>query len=243
LKARSVAQKANDHARVAAIDSDINNLGGLSRYQQASQTGQLEARGGDTSKILIEWLDESGRSSDPETIRVLEVGCLSPDNAISKIPAVDMVRIDLNSTHPSIAEQDFMQLALPTSESEKFDIISLSLVLNFVSEPNHRGEMLLRTTKFMKLPPENKSAREKHLPALFLVLPLPCVANSRYLTRDHLRAIMEGIGYCLSKEKSSSKIFYSLWQYTGVSTPVNFKKRELVAGRSRNNFCVSINTG
>jgi 25S rRNA (adenine2142-N1)-methyltransferase len=253
LKARSLALKANDHDRVATIDCDIDKLGGLDRYQEASKIGQLKARGGDTSRILKAWLEESSISRTPnqkcgqETIRVLEIGCLSPHNAISRLSTVDIVRMDLKSTHPSILEQDFMQFSLPNSESDKFDIISLSLVLNFVPDHNQRGEMLLRTTKFLKIKvkeDECRGAEESPLPALFLVLPLRCVTNSRYLTRDHLRTIMESIGYRLRESKSSSKIFYSLWQYTGVvlTSRINFKKREIVAGRGRNNFCVSVNT-
>jgi 25S rRNA (adenine2142-N1)-methyltransferase len=247
LKARSLALKANDNARVAAIDGDIEHLGGLNKYQEASKTGQLEARGGDTSKTLKEWLEESGisrpssQSDTHQTIRVLEVGCLSPHNAISKVPGVHLHRIDLKSTHPLIVEQDFMQLALPKSESDKFDIVSLSLVLNFVPEHAKRGEMLMRTTKFMKLQAKEDESTAG-LPVLFLVLPRPCVTNSRYLTPNHLQAIMESIGYRLGKSRSSSKIFYSLWQYTGVvsASQISFKKRELVAGRARNNFCISM---
>ena len=174
-------------------------------------------------------------------MRVLEIGCLSPHNAISRVPAVDVVRIDLKSTHPLIAEQDFMQLSLPSSESDKFDIISLSLVLNFVPDHKQRGEMLLRTTKFLKL--NVKDDEGSCLPAVFLVLPLPCVSNSRYLTHDHLQTIMESIGYRLTKSKSSSKIFYSLWQYTGImSSQISFKKLEIAGGRERNNFCISLVT-
>jgi hypothetical protein len=52
---------------------------------------------------------------------------------------------------------------------------------------------------------------------------------------------MESIGYRLRKSKSSSKIFYSLWQYTGMSSQqIDFKKREIVSGRARNNFCISM---
>ena len=249
LKARSQALKANDHARLATIDGDIDSVGGLNRYQEASKTGQLETRGGDTSKILKGWLEESGVSSaasqicGQQAIRVLEVGCLSPHNAISKFPGVDLVRIDLKSTHPSIVQQDFMQLSIPMSEPDKFDIVSLSLVLNFVPDHKKRGDMLLRTAKFMKQPAkEDESTGGKGLPALFLALPLPCVTNSRYLTRDHLQTIMESIGYRHGKSKSSSKIFYSLWKYTGTpsTSQINFKKREVVAGRARNNFCISM---
>ena len=42
------------------IDADILALGGLSAYQEASRLGQSIERGGDSSKILVEWLQELG---------------------------------------------------------------------------------------------------------------------------------------------------------------------------------------
>lgn len=51
--------------------------------------------------------------------------------------------MDLNSRHPSIAEQDFLLLD-QEQNSEKWDVISLSLVLNFVPEALDRGKLYLR---------------------------------------------------------------------------------------------------
>jgi len=151
---------------------------------------------------------------------------------------VQIVRIDLHSTHPSIDEQDFMKRPLPVSEDDKFDLISLSLVVNFVSDAATRGQMLVRTTKFLR---NRGNDMADGLPGLFLTLPLPCVANSRYMTVEHLKAIMLSIGYILVHSKSTTKIFYSLWHLHINSVKRKaFKKMEIVTGRSRNNFCITL---
>lgn len=47
--------------------------------------------------------------------------------------------MDLRSRHPDILEQDF--LLMNESEHEaQWDIITLSLVINFVPDPRERGE-------------------------------------------------------------------------------------------------------
>ena len=37
-------------------DVDIEKLGGLQAYQDASKLGQAGERGGDSSRVLIDWL-------------------------------------------------------------------------------------------------------------------------------------------------------------------------------------------
>jgi 25S rRNA (adenine2142-N1)-methyltransferase len=256
LKAQTRALQSGDTKTAASIEEQLSKDGGLERYQQASQTGQLKSRGGDTSKLLKSWLEESGvlslgttsANDQSKRLRILEVGCLAPDNAISKCKSCEVVRIDLNSTHPLIEEQDFMDRALPGSEAERFGIVSLSLVLNFVPDAAQRGEMLERTTKFLLSAPSssarnqdtaNAKTTKRILPALFLTLPLPCVANSRYMTVEHLTAIMASLGYTKTFVKLSAKIFYSLWRYDEERVrSVEFKKKEIAPGRGRNNFCV-----
>jgi 25S rRNA (adenine2142-N1)-methyltransferase len=70
--------------------------------------------------------------------RLLEVGALTPDNYKACSSWVDATPIDLRSRHPSILEQDFLLLD-ETENCEKWDSISLSLVLNFVPDPRDRG--------------------------------------------------------------------------------------------------------
>jgi hypothetical protein len=46
--------------------------------------------------------------------------------------------MDLRSRHPSIVEQDFLLMDKDENRG-KWDIISLSLVVNFVPDPRDRG--------------------------------------------------------------------------------------------------------
>jgi 25S rRNA (adenine2142-N1)-methyltransferase len=218
----------------------------LTVYQQASSKGQDPLRGGDSSKVLVQWLKEGREKEKCEDVRVLEVGCLEVDNAIAKYVAgqkATIRRIDLKSRDPRIEEQDFMTLPLsevPLSITTKYscqgyDLISLSLVLNFVSTPQGRYEMLKRTTSFLRL-----SYPSTAFPALFIVLPLPCVNNSRYLTQDHFLDIMKSLGYTLLKSKESKRMAYWLFHFTPASKSEKmWKKKVIHDGGGRNNFAIA----
>lgn len=254
----------------------------LIRKSMLQIQGQSDKRGGDSSKILMEWIREAQKAAEapaapaeadsdddaeeapPATselpaaatatatsakpltpkMRLLEVGCLSARNAISKSSIFKVTRIDLNAQEAAIESQDFMERPLPTSEDDKFDVISLSLVLNFVPEPAGRGEMLRRTTKFLRertaVDPTNPLS--KLLPSVFLVLPAPCLANSRHLNEKRLADIMRCIGYTLVKRKLSTKLIYGLWRLenTGIPYPSGIlaKKAEVNPGVTRNNFAI-----
>ena len=71
-------------------------------------------------------------------LRLLEVGALEPDNYTSCRSWLDVTPIDLRSRHPDIKEQDFLLLD-PDENKEKWDAISLSLVVNFVPDAKDRG--------------------------------------------------------------------------------------------------------
>lgn len=43
---------------LAEVEKEMEDLGGLAAYQEASILGQDETRGGDTSKLLVTWLKE-----------------------------------------------------------------------------------------------------------------------------------------------------------------------------------------
>ncbi|CAL1704054.1 unnamed protein product [Somion occarium] len=130
---------------LASIEREITNLGGLETYQRMSSIGQGNDRGGGSEKVLIGWLNEF---SEPQRLcetngrfKLLEVGALKHDNYAAHASWIDNTPIDLHSRHPSIKEQDFLLLSEDQNRS-KWDIISLSLVVNFVPEPKHRGRML-----------------------------------------------------------------------------------------------------
>lgn len=202
-------------------------------------SGQSSQRGGDSSRVLMAWLREAGALDDTGArLRVLEIGCLSPDNAVSTSARFDVTRIDLHSRHPAIASQDFMQRPLPAASDERFDCLSLSLVLNYVAVPAQRGEMLRRTARFLAAP-----AAHALFPALFLVLPAPCVDNSRYLDEPRLDAIMASLGYEKKLTKKTAKLYYGLWRLSGVGAPPAapknvFRKQQVKPGSSRNNFAI-----
>ncbi|MCJ1276973.1 hypothetical protein MMC21_004782 [Puttea exsequens] len=251
-KQLAAADARRDDQKVAEIQSQIEAIGGLSKYQDASIQGQSVNRGGDTSKVLMEWLAEYGftRPADTERkkapFKMLEVGALRVDNACSRSDIFRMQRIDLHSQHSAIKQQDFMTLPTPSTKDlakSGFDVVSLSLVVNFVGDPTRRGEMLKRVSSFLSISEQHQFTAKGPFPALFLVMPAPCVINSRYLDESRLGAIMHSLGYQLSKQKTSSKLVYYLWTYDSRrgGTHSTFKKEEVRSGMSRNNFAIVLN--
>lgn len=188
------------------IFGEIHDQGGLQHYQLASTVGQDVNRGGDSSKLLIEWCRELGIHKS-NNLNALEIGSLSASNRISTSGIFNPVtRIDLNSNDKlNIQQQDFMQRPIPQEDNERFDLISCSLVLNFVPTPTQRGEMLLRFQDFFKA--------SKKTTYLFLVLPLPCVANSRYMDKDTFRSILETLGYKQIRYREAKKLAYWLFEF------------------------------
>ena len=78
-------------------------------------------------------------------------------------------------------------------------------------------------------------------------LPLPCVANSRYLNFDLLKHITSALGFILLKErwKPGGKMGYWLFLKSCETTrciaeiPQQFKKKYVLrAGKNRNNFAI-----
>ncbi|OAQ62288.1 nucleolus protein [Pochonia chlamydosporia 170] len=241
-KRQRQAISQGDKETEAAISAAIADLGGLNRYQQASLQGQSNDRGGDTSKVLLEWLSVDMVKQAERRPRLLEVGSLSTRNACSSSGHFEVVHIDLNSQEPGILKQDFMERPLPERSAEKFDIISLSLVLNFVPEAESRGRMLLRTLSFLQQPTGAAQRIFSGLfPSLFVVLPRSCVDNSRYCTDSTLESLMRALGYTLERIKKTQKLAYSLWVRSRVTAPVlHFAKHEVNPGRSRNNFAITL---
>lgn len=254
-KRKKQAADNGDKSSEAKIAAEITALGGIEKYQQASLQGQRNDRGGDSSRVLMEWLKpiesdlEAKITGDfSHRLHMLEVGALSTTNACSRSGFFDIERIDLNSQGEGILQQDFMERPLPKSKSEKFDIISLSLVLNFVPEPNGRGEMLLRTLAFLHQPitcsrDGMKAGLKPYFPSLFLVLPAPCISNSRYLDTNKLNDIMASLGYEMTKSKTTLKLVYYLWTRITEEPPFlssgkAFAKKELRSGANRNNFAI-----
>lgn len=267
------ALSTGDTQLISSLRAQIEANGGLTLYQRASILGQSAERGRDSGIVLNRWICEAvsrGVESREQKvqyeprgnakIRMLEVGALKFDNVCSRTPYFSVERIDLQSQHPEIKTQDFMQRPLPSTPEEYFDIVSLSLVLNYVGTPAGRGEMLLRVEKYLRQPKihgiggndsqegemasRSDQAVNQLLPSLFLVLPAPCVTNSRYLNEDKLEAMLNSLGYEMARKKLSAKLIYYLFRLVqGHDASLNikrqqWKKEEIRKGGKRNNFAI-----
>ncbi|BFZ56635.1 25S rRNA (adenine2142-N1)-methyltransferase [Savitreella phatthalungensis] len=231
----AAARRDGDTVAANAIDTELEGLGGLEAYQAASIQGQDKRFGGDSSKELVKWLSEEPRIVPERRLtRVLEIGCLRVDNYISRMAGVQMTRIDLHSQHKEILEQDFLARPAPRSVDETFHGISCSLVLNFV--PVHqRGDFLIHLTRFL---------RSNDRSWLFFVLPAPCVDNSRYLDLPSLKRMFGDLGFDVVREKSTPRMLYLLLvrEREDVAQGIVYRKKELRAGASRNNFWIPLKT-
>ncbi|KAF7789548.1 hypothetical protein EIP86_000494 [Pleurotus ostreatoroseus] len=225
---------------LAEIEREMAELGGLEAYQKMSSIGQGNDRGGGSEKVLVEFLAELGypnKLPKGEKWKVLEVGALKPDNYSSCEAWMDVTPIDLHSRHPAIMEQDFLKLNEDTNR-EQWDLISLSLVVNFVPDLKDRGTAgRLPILAYAFLRPGKY---------LFLALPLPCVTNSRYMTPEHLDTLMEALAFTQLKLKwkQGGKMAYWLFQkstnpqQSGRDLTAFEKKQVLRTGNDRNNFAI-----
>ena len=106
---------------------------------------------------------------------LLEVGALKPDNYASCQTWIDVTPIDLHAQHPDIREHDFL-LMHPEEHRERWDVISLSLVVNFVPEARDRGGLTLpsRTNRWADEIAHRANASFNPLNAPSRGPPLPC---------------------------------------------------------------------
>lgn len=312
------AKAADDHAQIHELERQLAEAGGLKTYQLASTVGQSSSRGGDSSRVLVEWLRDEieprqtgseSESSEREGVNNNQLRrrwgwdhqepttdphprSRGPQYAKrAQCPGVTSVRrIDLRSSGAGIEECDFMEFPVPGAADGSgewqggrgYDVLSLSLVLNYVPDAKARGDMLRRTTEFLSpLRPrraavaveeqededeqqqeekldgseaerEQQQQQQQHppplLPSLFLVLPAPCLHNSRYLTPEHLITIMSSLGYSLTNHKTTQKLYYSLWHHhvlhpeemRSQGQMTRFPKKEINPGGGRNNFCIVV---
>ena len=131
------------------------------------------------------------------SLRLLDVGAIrrryqtSDDSRIADLPvAIDLVAIDLRSDDPGVREIDFFDFVSEHGGSvdapeDLFDVVVLSLVVNFVPDPRKRGDMLRQAASLLR--PGG---------LLFLALPLACVENSRYCRRSLLAAMLKVCCVC-----------------------------------------------
>ena len=142
----------SDAPRRKEILNEMEAMGGIDWYQKASQLGQSKRRGGDSSKWLMQTLkkhnlfnkqQEKQQQEQSKRVKLLEVGAVAPDNYERQKSWIQVKPIDLNPQDPKIQKQDFLETMAPKKKDEKFDIVSLSLVVNFVGDPKDRGNIII----------------------------------------------------------------------------------------------------
>ena len=111
-------------------------------------------------------------------------------------PWLNVTAIDLVSRHKKIKQCDFFAL-VPNSE---YDVIVSSMVINCVPDAKQRGKMLRLYRSHLR--PNG---------LVFLMLPVLCLYDSKYMTYDKFVDIVHSIGFEVVATKKSPKIaFFAL---------------------------------
>ncbi|KAJ2609001.1 25S rRNA (adenine2142-N1)-methyltransferase [Coemansia sp. RSA 1365] len=256
------AQKISEvELRIEEVAREMAQMGGLDWYQKASLLGQSKQRGGDTSRWLVPKLRELKLHQRSQKLRLLDVGALSCLNYARERAWIDAVPIDLNSQEPGIIEQDFLDIvidrksgtpvllesnALDDADADNdtdiphhfetlFDVVCLSLVVNFIGDATRRGDMLRKASQLLVSGGY-----------LFFVLPRACVTNSRYLDDERLQTIMQHLGFEQLFIHHTPKLAHYLYRLS-ASGRINdeeskheclFKKKLLHSSAGRNNFAI-----
>lgn len=235
--------KASKLIRKQILQAQLDSIG-IDRYQEASRIGEIENGGYDCSEWVLSKLralSSSGPrvSEQSNSLKVLDVGSIVhrfpatiPDSSF----ALNVSSIDLNPCDPDglVERADFFDFStrVLSDNLPKFDVVVLSLVLNFVGKAEDRGKMLLTSHKIA-----NPGA------LLFIVLPLAAVKNSRYCSESLLFKILESIGWQVIDTAETAKLFRLVCKSGNSITSIhveNTRKKVLKTGPDRNNFCILI---
>lgn len=218
----------------AAIEAEMTAAGGIDSYQKASIAGHTAAT---TVKFnTSRWVMERVKlqqplyaNSEATNIKLLDVGSLT-NHYLPFKRNIACTAIDLNPQHSSVQAIDFFDLPHnDVQHARVYDVIVLSLVLNFVGDKLKRGIMLTRSHKMLKSGG-----------SLFIILPKACMDNSRYMNGETMKTMMTGIGFEETFTRSSSKLV--LYEYKAVvcTKIIAFAPKVKIAGIARNNFSISI---
>lgn len=218
-------------ASIAKWEEEIEGMGGIDAYHKASFDGESNNEYGafNASKWVLSEIPshlKKGRG-----IKLLDVGALV--NHYVPVKWIDSVAINLNPTHESVSKCDIIDYKCD-KEDDMFDVVVLSLVVNFEGDPRRRGEIL-------------RAARNLLRPGggglLYFVLPRACLDNSRYMKHSMLVKMFKSLGTKVVSQSTSNKL--SLYTFKVdeevMADLMNYKSfpRTLCrGGTTRNNFCI-----
>lgn len=232
-----VAIKQNDSNEIMAIQQKLSLMGGLETYQRASLKGGSIRKGFSASgKWILPFLQKERRSkafecsNDHIKLKMLDVGAITGEVYV-KYSFLDVISIDLNSQSPRVVKQDFFDRPIPKSKQDCFDVLCLSLVLNFIGDVEMRGLMLLRCRDHIT---------DSGL--LYIVLPLSCIQNSRFMTHASFISLMRNLQFVVEEFSFSKKLCYYLFRIDrSLFLNCHFSKAEVNPGPKRNNFSIVLN--
>ncbi|CEH16445.1 25S rRNA (adenine(2142)-N(1))-methyltransferase, Bmt2 [Ceraceosorus bombacis] len=171
---KELSQPNTSPARKQEILKRQKELGGLRAYQDASVVGANHLKAGETGKWCAEMLQEV-RGKEP--LHLLDVGAIA-GTAYLKYPWINSTSIDLEPRSEAVIKSDFFDFAKPDLDRQqaedvwskaaaavegrgegqdvrvkrwrgKFDVVALSLVVNYVGDLEQRGRMLLHAHHYL----------------------------------------------------------------------------------------------
>ena len=167
-------------------------------------------------------------ASSPCRPRLLDVGSLN-NPYLPYSGLLDLLPIDLNPQHPSVQRMDFFALS-PLTHSHSFDVIVLSLVLNFVPSATLRGRMLRRSSRMLRSGGW-----------LYCVLPAACVSNSRWVDESVVRDVWGRCGLRVSEVHYSTKLVLIEATTDGSGEDEgDWKAAAVRQGPQHNNFSIAL---
>ena len=209
-------------ARINELEEKVTKLGGIDAYQTASKHGESRYGNFNSAKWVVKQLKAVGANTNASPIKLLDVGALKY-NYSKQRKWIDCTAIDLNPQTSEVSKSDFLQM----KSSQNFDVVVLSLVINYEGDGVKRGEMLKKCVQLVKTSGY-----------VFIVLPRPCLSNSRYLTQELFVSMMDSLGFALLVRHCTRKLSFTMFQKTDTGLEKSFPKRLLRAGDKRNNFCI-----
>ena len=164
--------------------------------------------------INTELLDAAERATESYAVATdaADPAAIAEEENSTKKYRLKVRAIDIHSMHPGrIEEADFLKLPLPPTaiinnssdencQEKRYDVIVCSMVLNCVTTPEDRGEMLTRIYDFLR--PGGIA---------FLTIPKLCLTQSPFVNRETFVKLLgaTGVGFEVEKiTKESPKVSF-----------------------------------
>lgn len=223
-------QMEDKASQIATLEAKKEKIGGINAYQKASKLGEARHGSFNSAKWILKQMrafkklpnTTEGTEEKLPKLRLLDVGAL--DNNYKKhVKWIQCKPIDLNPQSSAVLKADFLKL----DSKEEFDVVVLSLVVNFEGDIRKRGDMLRKCQELIV-----------DQGYVFIVLPLPCLKNSRYLNEGLFVSMMKSLGFDDCARHNSTKLSFFMFRKTRQVQDKSFPKTVLRKGGNHNNFAI-----